>query len=186
MLLECNYVLLSPLQINILCGLANPSGSDGLTVEYEPFAQKIKGFVENMMTVDVMRRKAQLIQLGSFKPEKEISKYEVSELELFKVFRDYDENRNHFLELWEYKQCLAGSLGLFMTPQEMVTLTLLADVDNNGKIDYQELMKHFGELYEMVKYHAGLQTKVEDMAVKGGASLSGIGGRNSPGGSPRQ
>jgi hypothetical protein len=186
MLLECNYVLLTPLQINILCGLANPSGSDGLTVEYEPFAQKIKGFVENMMTVDVMRRKAQLIQLGSFKPEKEISKYEVSELELFKVFRDYDENRNHFLELWEYKQCLAGSLGLFMTPQEMVTLTLLADVDNNGKIDYQELMKHFGELYEMVKYHAGLQTKVEDMAVKGGASLSGIGGRNSPGGSPRQ
>ena len=51
---------------------------------------------------------------------------------------------------------------MFMTPQEMVTLTLLADVDNNGKIDYQELMKHFEELYVMVKYHAGLQAKVED------------------------
>ena len=76
---------------------------------------------------------------------------------------------------------------MFMTPQEMVTLTLLADVDNNGKIDYQELMKHFEELYVMVKYHAGLQSKVEDMAVKGGASLTGIaGGRSSPGGSPRQ
>lgn len=157
MLLECNYVLLTPLQINILCGLANPSGSDGLTVEYEVFATKVKAFVENMMTVDVMRRKAQLIQLGSFKPEKEISKYEINELDLFKVFRDFDENRNHFLELWEYKQCLAGSLGMFLTPQEMVTLTLLADVDNNGKIDYQELMKHFEELYVMVKYHAGLQ-----------------------------
>ena len=46
---------------------------------------------------------------------------------------------------------------MFMTQQEMVTLTLLADVDNNGKIDYQELMKHFEELYVMVKYHAGLQ-----------------------------
>ena len=56
-----------------------------MTVEYEPFAQKVKGFVENMMTVDVMRRKAQLIQLGSFKPEKEIEKYEINELELFKV-----------------------------------------------------------------------------------------------------
>ncbi len=47
-------------------------------------------------------------------------------------------------------------------------------------------MKHFEELYVMVKYHAGLQAKVEDMAVKGGASLTGIGGRASPGGSPRQ
>jgi hypothetical protein len=92
MLLECNYVLLTPLQINILCGLANPSGSDGLTVEYEVFATKVKAFVENMMTVDVMRRKAQLIQLGSFKPEKEISKYEINELDLFKVSIYYSPN----------------------------------------------------------------------------------------------
>ena len=41
-------------------------------------------------------------------------------------------------------------------------------------------MKHFEELYIMVKYHAGLQSKVDDMVVKGGASLTGINGRASP------
>jgi len=35
----------------------------------------------------------------------------------------------------------------------MVTLTLMADVDNNGKIDYQEVMKYFHELFFMLKYH---------------------------------
>jgi hypothetical protein len=84
-LLESNYILMTPLQINILCGLSNPSGSDGLTVEYVPFCENLKSFVEGMMTVDVMRRKAQLIQLNSFKPDKEIQKYEINELDLFKV-----------------------------------------------------------------------------------------------------
>ena len=52
------------------------------------------------------------------------------------MFRDYDENRNCFLEPNEYRECLEQALPQFLTKQEMVTLTLLADVDNNGKIDY--------------------------------------------------
>ena len=56
----------------------------------------------------------------------------------------------------------------------MVTLTLMADVDNNGKIDYQELMKHFEELYHMVKYHMGLHHRTTAMVHGGGASLQKI------------
>ena len=104
-LLASNLIMLTPLQINFLCGYSNPEGADGLTVEYEPFCSGAKKLIEDNFTVDVLRRKAQLIQLGQFK-EKEIEKYEIAELDLFKVFRDYDENRNCFLELYEYRECL--------------------------------------------------------------------------------
>lgn len=98
--------MLTPLQINFLCGFSNPEGADGLTVDYKPFCADIKNLIESHFTVDILRRKAQLIQLGQFKAEKEIVKYEIEELDLFKVFRDYDENRNCFLELYEYRECL--------------------------------------------------------------------------------
>lgn len=49
---------------------------------------------------------------------------------------------------------------------------MLADVDNNGKIDYQELMKHFEDLFFMVKYHMGLHEKTMEMVHGKGASLS--------------
>ena len=52
---------MTPLQINILCGLADPKGSDGLTVDYVPFCQNVSEFIEKMFSVDMMRRKAQLI-----------------------------------------------------------------------------------------------------------------------------
>lgn len=134
-LLDSNLLMLTPLQINILVGLSNPEGDDGLTVKYEPFCEKIKSIIETNFTVDVTRRKAQLIQLGQFK-DKEVEAYEIADLDLFKEFRNYDENRNCFLELWEYRVCLEQSLAMYLSPQEMVTLTLMADVDNNGKIDY--------------------------------------------------
>jgi len=51
----------------------------------------------------------------------------------------------------------------------MVSLTLLADVDNNGKIDYQELMKHFEDLFFMVKYHMGLHEKTMEMDPRKGS-----------------
>ena len=54
---------------------------------------------------------------------------------------------------------------------------------NLCQIDYQELMKHFEELYVMVKYHTGLQLR---FIVKSGASLNSIGGRTIFGASPRQ
>jgi len=108
-LLDSNLLMLTPLQINILIGMANPAGDDGLTVEYAPFCENVKEIIENNFTVDVTRRKAQLIQLGQFK-DKEVEAYEIAELDLFKNFRDYDENRNQFLELWEYRICIENCL----------------------------------------------------------------------------
>jgi hypothetical protein len=104
-LLNCNLLMLTPLQINIMIGMANPGGENGLTVEYAPFCDNVKKIVEENFTVDVTRRKAQLIQLGQFK-DKEVEAYEITDLDLFKCFRDYDENRNGFLELWEYRHVL--------------------------------------------------------------------------------
>jgi len=41
-LLDSNLLMLTPLQINILVGMANPEGEDGLTVEYGPFCENVK------------------------------------------------------------------------------------------------------------------------------------------------
>jgi len=38
--------MLTPLQINIMIGMANPGGENGLTVEYGPFCDNVKQIVE--------------------------------------------------------------------------------------------------------------------------------------------
>ena len=35
---------------------------------------------------------------------------------------------------------------------------LIADIDGNQRIDYQEFMKHFKDTLYLVKFHAELQT----------------------------
>lgn len=62
---------------------------------------------------------------------------------LFAHFRRCDADANGFLEWHEYQSCLENISELGLTREEGLTLNTLADVNGNGKIDYQEFMKHF-------------------------------------------
>ena len=68
-------------------------------------------------------------------------KYE--NLDLFRVFREFDENDKGFLEPLEYIQCLSNFIPLGLNDSEILTLALCADIDGTGRIDYQEFMKFF-------------------------------------------
>lgn len=102
-LVNSKELILTPLQITILLGHANVY-HDG-SIEALQFGESLKPLIERMFSTEAIRRKAQLVQLGVFKPENvEMPVYE--DLDLFKVFRDFDENDKGFLEPLEFKHCL--------------------------------------------------------------------------------
>jgi Ca2+-binding EF-hand superfamily protein len=58
------------------------------------------------------------------------------------MFKKYDRNQNGFLEIHEYIQCLKEE-ATELTEMEIITLGLSADINGDGRIDYEEFMKHF-------------------------------------------
>lgn len=88
-----------------------------------------------MFTIEALRRKAQLVQLGAFAKE-QVKIPDYNEIELFKVFKECDENDHGFLELNEYARCMLKFKELEFKPHEIVTLTLMCDVNGDGRIDY--------------------------------------------------
>lgn len=114
-----------------------------------------------MFSINSLKRKAQLIQLGQFKPSNLVMPI-YGDIELFKVFKTFDRNSNGFLELDEYTDCLTEFKELNLTREEVVTLSLQADINGDGRIDYEEFMKHFKELVYLLKVHKGLQDMYDE------------------------
>jgi hypothetical protein len=95
---------LTPFQLALLCGLAKIDKATGM-LDYNSFAANISHWITEMFSIDAMRRKAQLVQLGHFKVSNVIMpKY--NENLLFSIFRQCDRDSNGFLEWNEYQACL--------------------------------------------------------------------------------
>lgn len=95
---------LTPLQLALLCGLSGPDKTTGM-LDFHVFAAKISHWITEMFSIDAIRRKAQLIQLGHFKIANVIMpKY--NEITLFAKLRLCDRDSNGFLEWNEYQNCL--------------------------------------------------------------------------------
>mmetsp|Transcript_11577 Transcript_11577/g.17497 ORF Transcript_11577/g.17497 Transcript_11577/m.17497 type:complete len:127 (-) Transcript_11577:28-408(-) len=83
----------------------------------------------------------------------------LDELELFRTFKKYDRNMNGTLDFSEYTQCLSECPGLDLTKQEIVTLAMMADLNGDGKIDFEEFMKHFIDILNMIEFNKSMQEK---------------------------
>lgn len=83
------------------------------------------------------------------------------EMELFKVFRKYDEDSKGFLEPSEFYHCLESFKPLGLEPREITTLTLLCDCEMNMRIDYAMIMTFFRQMMFQIKFIVQLQERYE-------------------------
>lgn len=98
---------------------------------------------------------------------KDIKVSELSDSAIFACFRQMDTDRNYCLEWDEYQACLSSLCAdLNLNRQEALSLNILADVDGDGKIDYEEFMKHFKDIVFMLKLHQELERYLEQMAIR--------------------
>lgn len=102
-----------------------------------------------------------MLQLGLFKRE-DVALPPFEDMDLFKVFRDYDEDSKGFLEPHEFYICLESFKPLGLLPNEMTTLTLLCDFKRNMRIDYALIMTFFRGMLEHIRFIVRLQEKYED------------------------
>ena len=63
---------------------------------------------------------------------------------------------NGFLSVHEYVACLKDS-DLGLEDFEIITLSMSADINGDGRIDYEEFMKHFTQNLRMIRFHHSLQ-----------------------------
>lgn len=81
-------------------------------------------------------------------------------MELFRTFKKYDRNMNGTLEFPEYILCLSECPGLDLTKQEIVSTALSADLDGSGNIDFEEFMKHFTDILDMIHFNRQLENQL--------------------------
>ncbi len=72
------------------------------------------------------------------------------------MFKKHDRNLNGFLSVLEYIACM-GDSELGLKDYEIVSLAISADINGDGRIDYEEFMKHFAQNLRMVRFHHALQ-----------------------------
>ena len=149
------FVVLSPFQIHMVLGQAELD--ERRFVNYQNFVIKVKEMIDSVYSLEALSNLADMLASEDVK-EDEIEQTYISNLDLFKLFKQYDLNMNGFLELDEYIECLK-SQELNLTNEEVITMSLMADTNGDGKIDYEEFMKHFRDVLDLTRFQKLLNTK---------------------------
>ena len=136
----------------MLMGLSDCDG-DG-HVPFRKFAKLCVEYIDEHFKFDKLCKKQNLLKLhqSTIEPKhKQVVK--LDEMELFRTFKKYDRNQNGMLEFSEYTQCLSECEGLDLTKQEIISTALSADLNCDGHIDFEEFMKHFTDILNMLSFN---------------------------------
>jgi Ca2+-binding EF-hand superfamily protein len=156
------FVALSPFQIHMLLGQAVLD--EKRFVNYQNFVIRVKEMIESVFTVEAINDTAEMI-LSKTVDKEDIEHTYISNLDLFKIFKVYDKNQNGYLELDEYIECLKDQQ-LNLTGEEVITMSLSADTNGDGQIDYEEFMKHFRDILDLTRFQQIINDKEhEHMAI---------------------
>jgi Ca2+-binding EF-hand superfamily protein len=61
---------------------------------------------------------------------------------------------------------LAEAPNVDFTKEEIITVAMQADTDGNGTVDFEEFMKHFPTVLNMIELHHRLNSCYEEMTVE--------------------
>ena len=131
---------------------------------YKQFSYKVKEMIDNVYSIDALSTAAELIKNDVIK-EEDVEDTYISNLDLFKIFKKYDQNMNGYLDFDEYMECLTDQ-SLNLSKQEVVSLSLIADTNGDGQIDYEEFMKHFTDFLHMVRFQQKINQSSTDIMTR--------------------
>lgn len=109
---DAKQLVLTPVQVAILMGYSKPDKE--ANVDFTEFSKVCKQQISAMFKIDAMRRKAQLVNVGQFRTA-DVKMPVYKDGQIFAAFREFDIDRNGFLEWDEYQQCLDGLTELGLT-----------------------------------------------------------------------
>ena len=120
-------------------------------VNYKEFSFAAKELIDELFSTKALQEKAQLLSSGTYKAPDDLDEISLTPLELFKIFKKYDRDLNGFLEVEEYIQCLRES-DFGLSEAEILVVCLSADINGDGRIDYEEFMKHFKQILKHTRF----------------------------------
>jgi len=84
---------------------------------------------------------------------------DLDKIELFRTFKKYDRNMNGTLDFAEYTQCLTECPDIDLSKQEIITVAMAADLNGDGEVDFEEFMKHFPNILNLIEYNKQMHAK---------------------------
>ena len=88
---------------------------------------------------------------------------DLDEIEMFRTFKKYDRNMSGVLEFPEYTQCLSEAPGVNISKDEVITMALSADLNGDGRIDFEEFMKHYTDFLDMIEFNSHLSEQYQNV-----------------------
>lgn len=181
---RCKLLNLTPFQIYMCLGESecNPN----CLLDYKAFVQKVVHKIDSEYRFKTMVWKCETeLTQAKMDPERVLDHKSLAKLdniELFRTFKRYDRNVSGKLLFHEYIQCLEEAPNVDISKSEIVTLALCADMNDaekDGKIDYEEFMKHYVDSLNMIAFDLHLTGlwEVEARRLAEKVDLSDVGRR---------